>query len=361
MVYSIVVEKDQRPTLPMSPYLTEDISRIVQKCWVKDPNERPTFKHLVEQTSALLVTMGRSAKQSPRPKMLDEIEAEEKNNTRVSPDIKPSDNNESDVPRMCSTLSTCDVLIPLIVASPLTKENGPSSRSSINSSSDHSFHTPADTIPVQSMLSSIRPCKLDIECALEIAELDKKGGSKSRSTSVSTSVSSYEGDNFSIQEPLPDNVLDEKSPASSRRTGYDSPSPVDHVTAERRNERRYRFYLAESNRTMSSPVSPPHNTTEHPIHLSFTTPLWSPSHVQIGDVGYLSKPYGHYVTLLNVFDPVGSSNGVVHGLPSIFGYGAVGTNTIRWDRRSAAARKLDRGLEIIAGLLTFRSKAELES
>lgn len=85
-----------------------------------------------------------------------------------------------------------------------------------------------------------------------------------------------------------------------------------------------------------------------------TLPLWSPSPISLGAVGYLSKPSGAFVTIFNCFTPEKSVKGVLKTLPSVHGYGQVTTGSQRQDKRNAAQR----GLDAIAGLLTFKTKSE---
>jgi hypothetical protein len=82
-----------------------------------------------------------------------------------------------------------------------------------------------------------------------------------------------------------------------------------------------------------------------------TLPLWSPSPVGLGPVGYLSKPSGEFVTLFNSFDPAKMSGGVAKGMPSVYGYGRVTPGSQRQDKRNVAQR----GFDAIAGLLTFKN------
>ncbi|EGN91777.1 hypothetical protein SERLA73DRAFT_100155 [Serpula lacrymans var. lacrymans S7.3] len=121
--------------------------------------------------------------------------------------------------------------------------------------------------------------------------------------------------------------------------GYDSPPPLDERLAESRNERRYRL-LAKST---------------HEFHHSLTLPLWAPSHVALGAVGYLSKPNGEFVTLFNSLNPVKTSNGVLKDMPSLYGYGRVSTGNQRSDKRNAAQRGF---LDALAGFLTFKLKGD---
>jgi abelson tyrosine-protein kinase 1 len=76
-------------------------------------------------------------------------------------------------------------------------------------------------------------------------------------------------------------------------------------------------------------------------------PLWQPSPVRLGAVGYLSKPSGKFVTLFNSLTPLSATD---HGLPSIHGYGTVREASARQDRRNIAQI----GMDIIQGLLTFK-------
>jgi hypothetical protein len=77
--------------------------------------------------------------------------------------------------------------------------------------------------------------------------------------------------------------------------------------------------------------------------------------VQLGDVGYLSKPSGTFVALFNAFKPDKTSNGLTAGMPSIAGYGNVSRGSQRQDKRNAAQR----GIDAFSGLLTFRSKSDI--
>jgi hypothetical protein len=81
-------------------------------------------------------------------------------------------------------------------------------------------------------------------------------------------------------------------------------------------------------------------------------PLWSPVYVQLGDVGYLSKPGGTFITLFNAFKPHKTSGGLTGGLPSLAGYGKVSKGVHRQDKRNVAQK----GLDAVSGFLTFTSR-----
>lgn len=70
-------------------------------------------------------------------------------------------------------------------------------------------------------------------------------------------------------------------------------------------------------------------------------PLWTPSHILIGAVGYHSKPSGEFVTLLNAFHPIESSAGKAKDMPSLYGYGDVPMHSQKADKRSLAQRTMD--------------------
>lgn len=82
-----------------------------------------------------------------------------------------------------------------------------------------------------------------------------------------------------------------------------------------------------------------------------TLPLWSPSVVEIGSVGYLRKPEGGFVTLFNAFDPPKTSDGVLKGMANLHGYGKVSEGAYRQDKRNRAQR----GLDVLQSWLTSKS------
>lgn len=134
--------------------------------------------------------------------------------------------------------------------------------------------------------------------------------------------------------------------------GYESPPPANDRVAGIRNERRYRLLLTHDF----------HPSCElslfQPIHITLTLtigavtlPLWTPSPITLGAVGYLDKPSGAFITLFNSFDPTKSTDGAITGLPSLYGYGRITRGEQRQDKRGAARR----GLDALAGLLTFKA------
>lgn len=81
-------------------------------------------------------------------------------------------------------------------------------------------------------------------------------------------------------------------------------------------------------------------------------PLWSPSPVPVGAVGYLSKPSGSFIQLFNSLAPKGTP--APAGMPSLSGYGRVSEGNQRHDTRNVAKR----GLDVITGRLASKSKGD---
>lgn len=86
-----------------------------------------------------------------------------------------------------------------------------------------------------------------------------------------------------------------------------------------------------------------------------TLPLWDPSPVRIGDVGYLSKPSGVFVTLFNALHRNKTPGGLTGGFPSMASYGNVSKGHLRLDKRNVAQK----GLDAFSGLLAFRMRNEV--
>ncbi|KAF9008496.1 hypothetical protein BDZ89DRAFT_1079023 [Hymenopellis radicata] len=103
-----------------------------------------------------------------------------------------------------------------------------------------------------------------------------------------------------------------------------SPPAINATISDTRDERRYRLLLS------------------HKFHPSLTLPLWSPSLIHLGAVGYLHKPEGTFVTLFNAINPSKSpENQHPNTLPSVHGYGSVSAQSSRYDQRNAAQRGFD--------------------
>ncbi|RXW18599.1 hypothetical protein EST38_g7248, partial [Candolleomyces aberdarensis] len=104
-------------------------------------------------------------------------------------------------------------------------------------------------------------------------------------------------------------------------------APMEERVLEMKNELRYRLLL------------------NHPFHPSLILPLWQPSPVHMGAVGYLKKPDGEFITLFNALSPGKSSYSAVRDLPSIYGYGKAELRSQKQDKLNV----LQKGLDSIVG------------
>ena len=135
----------------------------------------------------------------------------------------------------------------------------------------------------------------------------------------------------------------------------DSPPLVDDLIAEMRNEQTYRYLLTHE-------YSPSRESVHQCNDVSLTTllavilPLWDPSPVDLGAVGYLSKPRGRFITLFNAFSPQKSDHGRVRSLPPIYGYGQVKEGSQKQDKRNSLEQRLDAVTGPIAGWLRSGSR-----
>ncbi|KAF9481061.1 hypothetical protein BDN70DRAFT_876798 [Pholiota conissans] len=118
-------------------------------------------------------------------------------------------------------------------------------------------------------------------------------------------------------------------------SGYESAAPEDEELAQQRNERRYRILLT------------------HEYHPSLILPLWHPTPVEIGAVGYLAKPEGTFVTFFNALNPSTSTHPDIQSLPSIHGYGLVKDGIHREPKPTIAQRAME-----IIGSLTSRNTSQ---
>lgn len=87
-------------------------------------------------------------------------------------------------------------------------------------------------------------------------------------------------------------------------------------------------------------------------------PLWDPSPVALGAVGFLSRPSGNFVTLFNSINPAATPDNRVHGIPSVHGYGPYRDATTTRTVRKNIARL---GYDMIQGLLTFKKGSGMEA
>ncbi|KAJ7141695.1 hypothetical protein C8R43DRAFT_586859 [Mycena crocata] len=309
-VRNFVLKDNSRPKIPPTRFNSPGLQELLRVCWDRDPAVRPPFAKIVKETKALrkaaeLPVEGLDDLASPpiSPRGPDWREVENSSTSKPSPDMHP---------------------IPLPPNPPPTKTPPmdvpgsfpfPGKSVSPDPSSSESYHTVSQSWPPSGGLISHR------EDTVSLSGSDAPEPVVYTSSSRASSIFTPSTKSSSVEDLT--NLLD--------YSGYESPMPADEAIAEIRNERRYRLLLA------------------HDFHPSLTLPLWTPSPIAVGAVGYLGKPHGDFVTLLNCFYPDKATNGD-RGLPSVYGYGRVTTGNQRQDKRTAAQR----GLDAITGLLTFK-------
>jgi hypothetical protein len=127
-----------------------------------------------------------------------------------------------------------------------------------------------------------------------------------------------------------------KSPHQPQFDDLASPPPESDIQAQVRNERRYRLLLTHEyhpsrtfNPSIISSIFPP---KRHLVTVSL--PVWEPTPIDLGAVGYLSKPRGAFITLFNAFQPNRCPLDAIRGLSSIEGYGRVDTGSERKSKKT---------------------------
>jgi hypothetical protein len=83
-------------------------------------------------------------------------------------------------------------------------------------------------------------------------------------------------------------------------------------------------------------------------------PLWTPSAVRVGSLGYHSKPTGEFITIFNAFEPPVNVKSRDDTIPSLHAYGPIATASVRKDTKSAR----ERALEGIRGIIPFSRRPE---
>ncbi|KAF8513302.1 hypothetical protein JB92DRAFT_2924631 [Gautieria morchelliformis] len=301
-VQQLVLYNNKRPKIPLRPETSLSLVALIESCWSTDPLARPSFDSVARGLGYLGGGLARSKSPSPHRRVLDLIRQGER---RPSPDMAP--------------VELPDVSTQEGLADAWTTVDPPVPRRDVES--DFAPLSPAN-IPLQRVVTPTSDGSTVVSVAFEKPQEhdDKTEHLIPRPMSPASSIFT------DIQEGSPEadyhDVWD----------GYESPPPKDAHIAAMRDERRYRLLL------------------QHDFHPTLNLPLWEPSPVSLGAIGYLSKPRGNFVTLFNALNPSGAPDSRVHGMPSIYGYGVVREATSRQDRRNIAQI----GIDMIQGLLTFR-------
>ncbi|KAK0451188.1 uncharacterized protein EV420DRAFT_1561339 [Desarmillaria tabescens] len=282
-VRHFVLREDSRPVIPTTRFSTSALQELLRACWQKDPFLRPNFSAVVQELKQLRKSSG-LPEEIISPKFPEWQESEfEFRVSRPSPDMHP-------IPLFPGTPPRELALGPL--------QGSPSSDAA-------SFRTARDMSSSPPLLSRDAPVRMPEPMAYISSAPLSRASSTAESTTPST-----QSEEESIRSML-------------EYDGYVSPPVADQRIAEARDERRYRLLLT------------------HKFHPSLTLPLWTPSQVYLGAVGYLQKPEGAFVTLFNCVNPEKSPDGHPAGMPSVYGYGKVTAQSQRLDQRSAAQRGLE--------------------
>lgn len=315
IVRHMVLREDTRPVIPLTRFNTPGLQDLLRVCWHRDPAVRPSFEVLVEDVKMLRRSFGSveevAAVCSPAPLVWED----EWHMSRPSPDMRPTGVD------MASDSDSGTVVL----------ESSSSTEADVSHVSHHEDTVPSSGVQMPKTVlytSSTDPGAQALDTASHaltahtIESLDVAGPSSCSSSVLSMTLGSRSGENSAgMTTPV--------------HEGCDSSPPEDEIMAERKNERMYRIMLS------------------HQFHSSLTLPLWNPTLVELGAVGYLSKLTGTFVTLFTAFHPEESSNGSVQGMASLYGYGHVKKGSQRLDERNVAQR----GLDAFVGLLTFRGRS----
>jgi abelson tyrosine-protein kinase 1 len=128
-------------------------------------------------------------------------------------------------------------------------------------------------------------------------------------------------------------------------SGYLSALDPNDTAAKYRDERRYRMLLQHDYHTIRGyfrDILGSNYAINFFTFWAVTLPLWKPCRVELGAVGFLSKPEGRFETLFNAYNPGPTSDGKADELPMLSGYGKVSQGSQRQDKRNAALRSFDR-------------------
>lgn len=303
-VRHLVLDLDKRPDYPASPFLTGALTEVLELCWHKDPSKRPPFSKLVVELKRQREVLSGPSVEVTSPKPVEWKDLEEDSHSRPSPDMRP-------IP-----LPSTQKDNGLIASSPPSSVAESFTRTGQELSHSPPVHDPVPP-PVPQFEDTVNDARIQFPEPVIYTKTKPSIDVESIFTSA-PSESSHSEDTSSF---------------SYAHSGYESPPPMDPRIADLQNERRYRLLLT------------------HEYHPSLTLPLWAPSPVELGAVGYLSKPDGAFVTLLNAFSPQKSTHPILRTLPSVYGYGNVTLGSHRYDKRT----NLQAVMDTVIGWITFRT------
>ncbi|KAG6864758.1 hypothetical protein C0991_007317 [Blastosporella zonata] len=342
-VRHFVLRENKRPALPHTRFNTVLLWTLLHACWNQDPESRPSFEEVVKDVTvmrnAFLEEAVNTTGEEPPIPLSSPIRIErsrqdwdwDHSRSRPSPDMHPiplpimgstplidsalgSHGTSPDSSATDSTFVTADEDLS-------TSSSSHSRRVSqqVEQHKLHSLHSHREDI----VSSSSGPIRMpEPEPALYTPSVPS-GVLSSSSSSRTSSLFSHTPSSRSLEDLGLGLTTPGGAGSEILGSGYESPAPHDDKVRMMRDERRYRLLL------------------NHQFHPSLTLPLWEPSGVKLGAVGYLLKPEGKFVTLFNSLAPEKGAQGAARGLPSLYGYGRVRSGSQRQDKRNVAQRGYD--------------------
>ncbi|KAH8825809.1 hypothetical protein DL96DRAFT_1670173 [Flagelloscypha sp. PMI_526] len=290
-----------RPPIPSCDWNSQTLDDIIKRGWDDNPDSRPAFSKIVDSLKQCRLVAGGASEpledNVPSPRLDWEQEP------HASPDMRP-------------------VAIP-------SKSPGKEAATGSSPRSEGSWFTARDDPPSPFSTMSSSHLENTVRSSLN---------RQSEAVVFTTSRPPSQGSSLFTSSSTDDDSSGGGSGGWGHNEGYDSPPPDDGILDLKKNEMRYRMHL--------------HHDEFHP---SLTLPLWAPEHLPLGTVGYLRKPSGAFIPLMNALFPSKSKEASIKTLPSVHGYGTVNSEgRQRVDKRNMALR----GLDAISGFLSFKGRGE---
>lgn len=320
---------------------------LIEQCWSTDPSARPSFDIVAQGLGYLVGGLARSKSPSPQSKILNAIRREERFR---SPDMAPIDLPDVSRKWLFQYLRWVTWVTSSRYAAEALGQDAMTLDAPVLKHSPELGHVsvPSTSIPVQRVVTP------------SLDDPTVPGGPRGPGGPAQEISQEYDEKLEHLIDPdTPSMFTDsQEGELEDLWDGYESPPPRDAHIAARRDERRYRLLLQHDFHPSCELIRRRGGSRRVAYRVrTVNLPLWEPSPVRLGAVGYLSKPSGRFVSLFNSFNPSGTPDARVHGLPSIYGYGAVREAATRLDRRNIAQI----GIDMIQGLLTFKKGSGMDT